>query len=47
MPSLPDRTIDLTGHTYGWLLVLAYAGVRKSSRYWTCRTQTPLVRDYY
>ncbi len=37
MPPLPKQTIDLTGRTFGRLLVLAYAGVRNKRTYWTCK----------
>ena len=37
MPKMPNRTIDLTGQTFGRLLVLAYAGRRNNRTYWRCK----------
>ena len=36
-PNCPTNVLDLTGQTYGQLLVLAYAGRRNLQTYWRCR----------
>ncbi len=43
----PTRIIDLTGKTFGQLLVLAYAGSLKNNTYWTCECLgCGSIRDY-
>ena len=36
-PKMHKLTLDLTGHTYGQLLVVAYAGRRNKHTYWRCK----------
>ncbi len=46
-PKMHKQTIDLSGQTFGQLLVLAYAGVRKRNTYWRCKCLAcGSVRDY-
>ncbi len=48
VPEMHRSTIDLTGQTFGQLLVLAYAGSRKGSIRWRCKCLAcGSVRDYY
>ena len=47
MPELPKQTIDLTGQTFGQLLVLAYSGRRNRQTFWTCKCLAcGSVKDY-
>ncbi len=46
-PKMHRQTIDLTGETFGQLLVLAYAGRRKRNTYWRCQCLAcGSVKDY-
>ncbi len=48
MAKLPKKATDLTGQTFGQLLVLAYAGRRKGSLRWRCKCLAcGSVKDYY
>ncbi len=47
-PKMHKRTIDLTGQTFGQLLVLAYAGRRKKNTYWRCKCLAcGSIKDYF
>ena len=47
MPKIPRQVMDLTGQTYGQLLVLAYAGRKNNRTYWRCKCLAcGSVRDY-
>lgn len=47
MPKMHKNTIDLTGQTFGKLLVLAYAGRRKKRVRWRCKCLAcGSVKDY-
>ena len=48
MPEMGRPTIDLTGQTFGRLLVLAYAGRRKKNTLWRCKCLAcGSVKTYY
>ncbi len=48
MPKMHKQTIDLTGQTFGQLLVLAYAGRRKKNTCWRCKCLAcGSVKNYY
>src|SRR5262245_54850580 len=40
------RSQDLTGHSFGRLTVLAFAGYRKHRRYWTCQCLCGTIKAF-
>jgi hypothetical protein len=47
VPEMSKKTIDLTGQTFGQLLVLAYAGQHNRVTFWTCKCMgCGSIRDY-
>jgi len=47
MPKIPRQVMDLTGETFGQLLVVAFAGIHNRGTFWTCKCLAcGSVKDY-